>query len=633
MDQTEQNAPEGETTDTQTTADQAQTTTDEAPATKAKIGHKTLKAIAENPHRLPGALVVAGDGSESGQRYAGTGFDDGRQGIAWSERHEAIVSGFLTSAKFVKNPADDAPRGSKIAIAPERPVSVYVVGTDENYDLIVEDGRQRRRAAAELNDRVAKIATWVAAHPEANSDSKRRIGALKYFSEAHTDADGRLCTLIGKTSASTAAIAYDDGTTGDVDLDTLTKLYPWATREFFFLVFGTDEYGEENEKSWIVVRKVKTDEAVTLHVEPILMHLTVVVAEVNPKADMHLLASITARQEGTIPTPMSVKARIFERLTAPGPNGKPAMSRDAAGKRLGMSGDAVTNYLKFLNLHPDVQSAIEADRVSMAIVISGSGKPGCMFTRPDKKSDYVALPLDIQAKIWEALAAEFPADADGNLPSIKGAKAYTKAMKIQKAIIDGKDPSNEPETEETAQENESASDAGEVSETDATASQDTTAQGSPQKAKPGKRAKLDFSRFDEHLSRAEGSLADPDENGLRDAEIRERAETRAAVVAVKAALRYLSGDRSALSSVPVALRDALIAATAEEEAPVKGASSDEAAKENAFNAVAAWMSTGEDTDKALDHTTDPAAKEILTGWIERAKAEGVDLMEIASAAA
>ena len=85
--------------------------------------------------------------------------------------------------------------------------------------------------------------------------------------------------------------------------------------------------------------------------------------------------------------------------------------------------------------------------------------------------------------------------------------------------------------------------------------------------------------------------------------------------------------------MPVALRDALIAATAEEETPVKGASSDEAAKENAFNAVAAWMSTGDDADKALDHTTDPAAKEILTGWIERAKAEGVDLMEIASAAA
>ena len=426
-----------------------------------------------------------------------------------------------------------------IAVNKGAPISVYAMGSDESIEFVVENGRQRTRVARVLNERLSFVASWCAQHTEWTTLQARRKHLL---SEAGT--------------------------------------HEWITEDFVRLVFGTSEFGTAGDRSWIVVKKDKTTEPHTTTFTPVEFWLTLSVAGFNPSlTDNTTLLNMIARQDNRVETPRSIRAANIARLMSADGNGN-KLTSDAIGKMTGVSSDTVQNDVRFLQLIPEVQSAIENDRVSQTVVLSGAGrKAGCLFTKVD--STLVPLAEDQQRKIWAALESEYPADADGNLPKIFGTKATNLGLKIQKAVLDGKEWGD---AKVEVQESDGNSDATQVAPSSQTPSQTTQANGNPSQttaqgpsqtaetpsAKPskGKGTKIDYARYYEHLDRAIASAADPTESGLTDSIIVERSETRAALTAAKAVLAFIGGDRSALKDVPPVLRDALLAATADAEPAV-----------------------------------------------------------------
>jgi hypothetical protein len=381
--------------------------------------------------------------------------------------------------------------------------------------------------------------------------------------------------------------------------------HEWITEDFVRLVFGTSEFGTAGDRSWIVVKKDKSVEPPVTTFTPVEFWLTLSVAGFNPSlTDNTTLLNMIARQDNRVETPRSIRAQNIARLMGADGNGN-KLTSDAIGKMTGVSSDTVQNDVRFLQLIPEVQAAIEADRVSQTVVLSGAGrKAGCLFTKVD--GTLVPLAEDQQRKIWTALLSEYPADSEGNIPKIFGTKGFNLGLKIQKAILDGKEWNDDAK----AAVDSSSADVAQAPQTtqqqSAPSSQtpSQTAQNAQQsdvtpatKPSKGKGTKIDYARYYEHLDRAIASAADPTESGLTDSIIVERSETRAALTAAKAVLAFIGGDRSALKDVPPVLRDALLAATADADpvvAQVVPANVKEQADDLVFTALTSAMAIKSD---------------------------------------
>ena len=106
---------------------------------------------------LPQQITVPGDDTEAGQRYAKTFANDYRAKLDWSDKHELQILHLLSSSH----------RDASDYNVPAEPLSVFLVRRSdstglrlngERFDLVTDDGRQRRRDGAVLNERLRKIA-------------------------------------------------------------------------------------------------------------------------------------------------------------------------------------------------------------------------------------------------------------------------------------------------------------------------------------------------------------------------------------------------------------------------------------------------------------------------------------------
>jgi hypothetical protein len=71
---------------------------------KKAFSKRTVEDLAIQPHRAADCVIIPGDSSEDGQRYAGTPLDDLRQNLPWGDVHETILTGLLASAEMIKHP-------------------------------------------------------------------------------------------------------------------------------------------------------------------------------------------------------------------------------------------------------------------------------------------------------------------------------------------------------------------------------------------------------------------------------------------------------------------------------------------------------------------------------------------------
>ncbi|TXH46698.1 MAG: hypothetical protein E6Q97_28965 [Desulfurellales bacterium] len=106
---------------------------------------------------LPQQITVPGDDTEAGQRYAKTFANDHRAKLDWSDKHELQILHLLSTSR----------RDASDYNVPAEPLSVFLVRRSdstglrlngERFDLVTDDGRQRRRDGVVLNERLRKIA-------------------------------------------------------------------------------------------------------------------------------------------------------------------------------------------------------------------------------------------------------------------------------------------------------------------------------------------------------------------------------------------------------------------------------------------------------------------------------------------
>ena len=111
---------------------------------------------------LPQQIIVPGEDTPEGQRYRDTFANDHRQNLPWSDKHELQILHLLASARCEGD-----------YNVPSEPLSVFRIDRDDGtlydfdkgipvttsrFDLITDDGRQRRRDGIVLNERLRKIA-------------------------------------------------------------------------------------------------------------------------------------------------------------------------------------------------------------------------------------------------------------------------------------------------------------------------------------------------------------------------------------------------------------------------------------------------------------------------------------------
>ena len=116
-----------------------------------------LVAAVTSSSWLPQQITVPGDDTEAGQRYAKTFANDHRARLDWSDKHELQILHLLSTSR----------RDVSDYNVPAEPLSVFLIRRSdgvglrlngERFDLVTDDGRQRRRDGMVLNERLRKIA-------------------------------------------------------------------------------------------------------------------------------------------------------------------------------------------------------------------------------------------------------------------------------------------------------------------------------------------------------------------------------------------------------------------------------------------------------------------------------------------
>ncbi len=525
-----------------------------APEGACKVDKSIPRSIAKQTYFRPDDLTVAGDETTPhGEVFAGTMLDDGRQDLTWGDKHAQIVLGMVMGAEPVANPyAADHVLGAAVDGATKRamcpvgePELVYVqhVAGVPGFAIVIENGRQRRRCAGEIDARLAWIVgEFITDELRAEKPAQQRIklrNTLLEWAKNHP-------------TAQEAA---------------------WLTRPFVNAILGSGEDGGGETSGWF-------DKA--WNPLPCLLKVQIIGVDVDVN-DPRLLVQSVARKEAQVETPPSLRARQIQRaLDKKNAAGEPLLSPKGVAQLLNMGDDALNNSLLILDAIPDVQAAIDSGKLSAKVALIGNpGKRDAAFVVWPKGQPRVLIPPAAQAQVLKGLLEAFPGDE-----RIRGSKAFAVGLKLRKLAL------GQPEETTTQPPAGAAQDSG----GDATGSEDSgAAQDSGQRAtatRPVKRGRLVVDRgtvllMTEHFGRLAPTLPDPEENGLNVAEIERRQRDAISVGAALAMAKFLGGDETALKDYP-ALAAAFAAMTAEAEPTAPELDPAEVVRELAAAAIDRW---------------------------------------------
>lgn len=499
---------------------------------KATFSVPFLKAIKASPYLDPKDIVVAGDASTPhGAALAGTFLDDGRQNLPWGAEHEKILMGLLTGSDVVKtkriqtdsdgNPILDS-EGNPQTVTVEamvtrgQPELIYLQGSDDDWFPLMEDGRQRRRAAIELDRRLDWIVAVLNACGEAVVKSKParrnlliKIGNLhRGKGETKGKTWAEICADLNIPAEAPVYVSPEVGV-GDEPASLL-----WLSETFAKMIVGSDDLGESTKRGWLTTVKSE-GEIVKLSHYPVWMKISVSAVNVDVDDPRSLLESVAAK-EAQVPTPPSLLAdqigRLLDARENPSdPTSKPLYTRTAVRDRFGMVDSTLQNYEMLRSMCPEVKALIDSDRMSMTVAL---GKRESAFVKWPARGDREPLAFDVQRLILAHLLDAFSAtDEDGEKVKLVGPKVMSVGKALRDKAIAGKlRPLGEDDDETPIAPRPNTG----TKPTDTTqgAAPDAT-QGAPEKKQRSK-AIVDVASFREHTSRALANLTPPADDAADD---------------------------------------------------------------------------------------------------------------------
>ena len=262
---------------------------------------------------LPQQITVPGDDTEAGQRYAKTFANDHRAKLDWSDKHELQILHLLSTSR----------RDASDYNVPAEPLSVFLVRRSdstglrlngERFDLVTDDGRQRRRDGAVLNERLRKI-----------------------------------------------AVEYGDSISGGTLYEALTK--PGQARPAWL----TPTFAEE----------LATGPWFNADGSPCLLAFRVdIVAEDPDLDDPAILLDNVRRKEASIPTPLPALAKQYTSLLGAKRNGTLLFPHTTKlAEKIGKSPQHVRSVLDYEKLDPVLKDAVDKQTIGLGLAVVG---PDCI---------------------------------------------------------------------------------------------------------------------------------------------------------------------------------------------------------------------------------------------------------------
>ena len=580
-----------------------------------KFSRGFLSAVAEAPYLDPTKLVVAGDQStEEGKALAGTFLNDGRANLPWSEDHERIVIGLLTGSTLVnmvqRVGANDAPpvgwtKGDvgtyggvektayrkSVMVTDGAPVLVFYQGDDDNHTVVAHDGRQRRRAAIELNRRLGWLANLLDGVADGKISKPKRRNTLIKIGHAHAKgSDWDTIVSDDKIELPKDAAPYSSPEVGDS--------LNWLTDSFAKAVTGSEDLGEQGKKGWLYVEKDSDGNPVHVRAYEAWMKINVCGTNIDPTDPFTLLGNVTAK-EAQVKTPPSLLAEQIDRIlnarmNPNDPTSEPLYSREAVREKFKMSEGTLENYELIRGLCAEVAALIDAGEMSMNFAV---GERESAFITWPAKSKRSVIPFDKQRLILDHLLLKLASDSSTDKVRFKGPAALAEGKKIRDAVLSGKLGPVGERVEDT-----------DDAETVVTGASPTVTPAKPKPAAEPKRRRLavDLTAFrssiGQALEKASAAATAADEQNDYTAQAKAAQEVSALSLAQALAL-VLAGTEplSALDTWPT-VRDAL-AASLPADAPVAGPKEIDLIHDWISASVEEMVLNSQDTPKVTTATT------------------------------
>lgn len=439
-----------------------------------------MRAFRNAPYFAPKSVVVAGDpDSELGKSLAGTFLDDGRACLPWSADHERIAFGLLTGSTLVKVSEVRKAGGEPVVGADGKvvadtfqalvsdgpPEMVFLQGhghipplddQPDDWYIVVQDGRQRRRAAMRLQDRLDWVAGFFNRMKDQGKPSRRNAlikvhkataAGIKAAGRPLTDEE-RASVVLGSWGPLMAELGIapnplpPDGD-GREYLPLAGDDLAWLTETVARILVGDENaLGEATKRGPFFTAKSEDAERLgvpvgTFCAYPVWLKVAVAGVNVDPSDPGSMLSAIAAK-EAQVKTPPSLFAEQVRRIMGlkmnpHDPESPPLYSPSAVEEKLGKSRSTLEDYNLLHDLCPEVLRLIDSGEMSITFAVGRRESP--FITWPDKQRRQV-LPFDKQRLVLAHLIDKLASDGEDRV-RFSGEAAVKIAKGIRDAAASG----------------------------------------------------------------------------------------------------------------------------------------------------------------------------------------------------
>lgn len=382
----------------------------------------------------PLQITVPGDDTTpAGHRYTSTYGNDFRQECAWSEKHELQLLHLMATAKPLR---EKVVGGNKLAyriaaMVPAETVAVFLQSVPKKevddaerasyfeddagfFNVVTDDGRQRRLDARVGNDRLRWIAdTFVKPLWEEEKNSDERTTKLRErlytYGGVAKDEDDRPQPATYTKAANPATLPpLVEGRfqPGDV-------LAPWLTRAYVETLLRQPWFDDDGEAYQLALRVDVRGEDVDLD-------------------DSEVLLNNIRGKEASVPTPLAVKAKQYQALLSAidETTGSFKYNPYTLAQELKVSPDSVRNVTYYCEILDEIRDAIDAGQVALKLAVTGRE---CICYGFNDASDRSLLSRMQQKQIWDALLKAFAVEAgsESGIPDNRYTRATLKKIKSE----------------------------------------------------------------------------------------------------------------------------------------------------------------------------------------------------------
>lgn len=393
----------------------------------------------------PLQITVPGDDTTpAGHRYTSTYGNDFRQECEWSEKHELQLLHLMATAKPLRQREQIGAKivTKTIAMVPAETIAVFLQSApkaeaeaddpslyfqdDAGYfNVVTDDGRQRRLDAKVGNDRLMWIASnfvkslWDEEKDAAERTTKLRQRLYAYGGVPADEDDraepARYTKAVDARTLPPRPVSqhYEEG---DI-------LAPWLTRSYVDVLLKQPWFNDDGDAVLLALRLDVRGEDVNLN-------------------DPEVLLNNIRGKEASVPTPLAVKAKQYQALltAVDEVTGKYKYTPDTLAAELKCSPSTIRNVTYYCEIVDEVRDAVDRNwrgEGGVALSLAVTGRECICYGFDDEDGKRGLLTRAQQQAIWAALLKAFAVESGGDAGISDNAITRAALRKIKRDVLAG----------------------------------------------------------------------------------------------------------------------------------------------------------------------------------------------------